>query len=441
METKRYLDGELIVTRTESAGTVTETERYLFKDHLGSTDLMTDRTGAVEGAMSFDAFGLRRSANEFGSYTDADRAGFDTSVTTRGFTGHEGLDAVGLVHMNGRVYDPLLGRFISADPYIPAPHLTQSYNPYSYATNNPLSYVDPDGFFFKKLLRVAGTVASIVWAFHGNWIPLIINSLVNAAIELVPELGRVAQAFSYATVASSSLPGRSLATPSKMCIAANCLNATTEVEATVAETASQLYERAANGARTRSYIVAVSGGANANLAKPDSQAEEGALARFFHGIFNDRFRYQNLVSECERVHGFGQCDRRTVSELTPLFRDATEIIGAASVGAVVGGSVRSVGRLVATSGRPVLVQGPSGPVDISSTIHRINAGARHPHRNDGTVFRNREGLLPTRPLGYYREFVHPTHGAQGAGLQRIIRGNRGELYYSPDHYESFIVAK
>ena len=111
--------------------------------------------------------------------------------------------------MNGRVYDPLLGRFVSADPYIPAPHLTQSYNPYSYAMNNPLSYVDPDGFFFKKLLRVLGTVASIIWAANGNWIPFIINSVVNTAIELVPELGRVAQAFNYATVASSSPPGRS----------------------------------------------------------------------------------------------------------------------------------------------------------------------------------------------------------------------------------------
>ena len=49
VETKRYLDGELIVTRTESAGTVTETERYPFKDHLGSTDPITDRAGGVEG--------------------------------------------------------------------------------------------------------------------------------------------------------------------------------------------------------------------------------------------------------------------------------------------------------------------------------------------------------------------------------------------------------
>ncbi|MCY3821369.1 MAG: hypothetical protein OXH52_18780 [Gammaproteobacteria bacterium] len=54
------------------------------------------------------------------------------------------------------------------------------------------------------------------------------------------------------------------------------------------------------------------------------------------------------------------------------------------------------------------------------------------------MFRNEEGLLPTRPPGYYQEFVHPTPGISGAGPQRIVRGDAGELYYTPDHYESFI---
>ncbi|MDJ0947274.1 MAG: RHS repeat-associated core domain-containing protein, partial [Kiloniellales bacterium] len=65
--------------------------------------------------------------------------------TPRGFTGHEHLDAVGLIHMNGRVYDPVLGRFLSADPFVPSPTATQSFNRYSYVGNNPLSYTDPTG--------------------------------------------------------------------------------------------------------------------------------------------------------------------------------------------------------------------------------------------------------------------------------------------------------
>ncbi|NVO15640.1 MAG: DUF637 domain-containing protein [Rhodoplanes sp.] len=68
------------------------------------------------------------------------------SQTTRGFTGHEQLDAVALVHMNGRVYDPLVGRMISADPTVPDPLNAQAWNRYSYVGNDPLTFTDPSGF-------------------------------------------------------------------------------------------------------------------------------------------------------------------------------------------------------------------------------------------------------------------------------------------------------
>jgi len=67
-------------------------------------------------------------------------------VTTRGFTGHEQLDEMGLIHMNGRVYDARLGRFIQADPLIQDPTKVQSLNRYSYVWNNPLNATDPSGF-------------------------------------------------------------------------------------------------------------------------------------------------------------------------------------------------------------------------------------------------------------------------------------------------------
>ena len=75
------------------------------------------------------------------------------SSVNRGFTGHEHLDEVGLIHMNGRVYDPEIGRFLSADPFVQAPDDTQSLNRYTYVKNNPLSYTDPSGFFLKKLFK------------------------------------------------------------------------------------------------------------------------------------------------------------------------------------------------------------------------------------------------------------------------------------------------
>jgi RHS repeat-associated protein len=69
-----------------------------------------------------------------------------TSVTTRGFTGQEELTVSGLVHLNGRVYDPTFGRMTSADPTVPDPLDPQAWNRYSYVGNDPLTFTDPSGF-------------------------------------------------------------------------------------------------------------------------------------------------------------------------------------------------------------------------------------------------------------------------------------------------------
>lgn len=74
-------------------------------------------------------------------------------------------------------------------------------------------------------------------------------------------------------------------------------------------------------------------------------------------------------------------------------------------------------------------------------MDRIKAGEKYPHKNDGSTFRNRENLLPKKQDGYYKEYVHPTKGVEGPGLQRIITGKKGEFYYSPDHYKTFIKFK
>lgn len=72
----------------------------------------------------------------------------EISETNRGFTGHEQLDSVGLIHMNGRVYDPLLGRFGTPDPMTENPFSTQGWNRYSYVGNSPVNFTDPSGYCF-----------------------------------------------------------------------------------------------------------------------------------------------------------------------------------------------------------------------------------------------------------------------------------------------------
>ena len=76
--------------------------------------------------------------------------------------------------------------------------------------------------------------------------------------------------------------------------------------------------------------------------------------------------------------------------------------------------------------------------DLRPTLERIKKGVRHPHPNDGTIFRNDRSRLPAQDVGYYREYVHPTPGIRHAGPERVIGGQGGELFYSPDHYGSFL---
>ena len=94
--------------------------RYLHQDHLGSVDTITDESGAVVERLSYDPFGKRRVAEGEDAWEDA-ALPIAVAETPRGFTDHEHLDDFQLVHMNGRVYDPVLGRFLSADPFIRLP--------------------------------------------------------------------------------------------------------------------------------------------------------------------------------------------------------------------------------------------------------------------------------------------------------------------------------
>ena len=78
-----------------------------------------------------------------------------------------------------------------------------------------------------------------------------------------------------------------------------------------------------------------------------------------------------------------------------------------------------------------------GTIDLQPTLDRIASGGRKSHRNDGTTFQNRERRLPAKPSGYYKEYVHPTPGSSGPGPQRVIVGKDGDIWYTPDHYNSF----
>ncbi len=135
---------------------------FIYKDHLGSTDVITNSSGDIVQSFSFDAFGQQRNALDWDSIASLPISPISDSLTLHGYTGHEMLDEVGLIHMNGRIYDPSLGRFLQADPNIQAADNTQSLNRYSYVLNNPLNATDPSGFFFKGLLKTLKSFASVI---------------------------------------------------------------------------------------------------------------------------------------------------------------------------------------------------------------------------------------------------------------------------------------
>ncbi len=113
---------------------------YLCKDHLGSITALVNESGTVVERYAYDPWGRRVNPNNWTDYNVT-----PSNRLSRGYTGHEHLDKVGLINMNGRMYDPLLGRMLSPDNIIPDPTSLIGYNRYAYCYNNPMSFSDPDG--------------------------------------------------------------------------------------------------------------------------------------------------------------------------------------------------------------------------------------------------------------------------------------------------------
>ncbi len=174
VEIRRYLGGDIQVTelRNENDNRLNNTVQFILRDHLNSVQMLLrdDATATqpqIQSQMSFDAWGARRAADnwlstwwDYNSQTSAINS--ILAVTNRGYTGHEMLDKIGVIHMNGRIYDPKLGRFLQADPIVQSPYDTQAYNRYSYVNNNPLKYTDPSGYSKLEVAGILGDIFQIV---------------------------------------------------------------------------------------------------------------------------------------------------------------------------------------------------------------------------------------------------------------------------------------
>jgi len=166
VEHKYYVADAVVTKRSNS----TLDTFYLHKDQQGSTTAITNANGDIVQQLMYDPWGKQFLVNN-------SILTYSSPATSKGYTGHEMVNDFEVIHMGGRTYNPTLGRFMQADPFIQAPGNLQSYNRYAYVQNNPMSYTDPSGYFLKKMMQVTGVTAAMKF--------LAKNPLLNAIAQIV----------------------------------------------------------------------------------------------------------------------------------------------------------------------------------------------------------------------------------------------------------------
>lgn len=155
--------------------------KFLHKDYLGSILAISDEEGNKLEQRHYDAWGnlthLQIGDGEI--ITDEEIIHNSSLIISRGYTSHEHFFEVGLIHMNGRLYDPLLRRFLNADENIQDPHNTQNYNKYGYVYNNPLMYNDPSGEFIWWVPAAVALFTHTVQSYYMNQ-PLSVEGLLQS---------------------------------------------------------------------------------------------------------------------------------------------------------------------------------------------------------------------------------------------------------------------
>jgi RHS repeat-associated protein len=379
--------------------------------------------------LSYDPWGrLRNPTNQELYAVGAEPAPF----LGRGYTGHEHLTIFGLINMNARLYDPAVGRFLSPDPYVQSPDFSQNFNRYSYCLNNPLKYTDQSGEYFL--------------------IDDIIGAVISGVINVATNLGNIhsfGQGLSYFGVGASGYIVSEYASP---IVGGMYMSAANNI----------LSQGFANGFKNINFsqviFSGITGGLTAQMGQYIGKFVGPGIGKFASTLTKSPVIQQaitqsttNAISGFTIGAGFSLADGKSLGDaLASGGQGALMGFGIGAVNGVVSGVKYShkykvdpwTGKSQSTT---VTYNGVA--TDLTPTLERIQNGEGYPHRNDGSIFQNRPlsgetmPLLPEKPAGYYREFVHPTPGVNGAGLQRIVTGSGGEIWYTPNHYKTFIPIK
>lgn len=153
-----YAEGQLVAVHVKNGNA--DSLYYVMTDHLGSWNKVMDEGKNIVQQTHFDPWGNRMSYTAWNTPQTQISFPFD-----RGFTGHEHYDRFKIINANARLYDPVIGRFFSPDPFVQVPDFSQSFNRYSYCLNNPVMYSDPNG---ESILAVSMIVGAVVCAYLGG---------------------------------------------------------------------------------------------------------------------------------------------------------------------------------------------------------------------------------------------------------------------------------
>ena len=150
-----------------------KTHYFAHRDNQGTllTLTMTNEAATVVEQRYFDAWGNLREAKLQGNNQTLmpNALGWvDGLLLTRGYTGHEHLTTVGLIHMNGRIYDPVLRQFMSPDNFVQDPYNTQNFNRFAYVLNNPLLYTDPSGEELVTMIIIGAAIGVLTKAISNS---------------------------------------------------------------------------------------------------------------------------------------------------------------------------------------------------------------------------------------------------------------------------------
>lgn len=391
------------------------------RDYLGSITNITLDVGFPVAEYSYDPWGRLRDPQTLAIYA---RGNEPALFLRRGFTGHEHLPQFGLINMNARLYDPLVGRFLSPDPYVQDPESTQGFNRYSYALNNPLKYIDETGeYAFVDDLVAALLGGAINWALNGfkfTWegaMYFAVGSLSGLMTLYAPEaesaiLGITSGLNSIVRQGYSSGEwDPSLIDPMRVCADAALGVATSYVggqfsswlsNTPILSWTSNIGSQAASLALNRGLSNGISGfilGTGLGMIATEGDWEESLKMGAYSGLTG-----LSLGTVSGLIEGYFQ-NKPTSQQQTDA---QDELVSASDLG-------------------------------LENEVDRINSGKTYTYRHDRGHYYNNPDYLPNGPS--YTEFIVPPTSGKGAGTWRIIVGSDNQWYFTPDHHKTFIKFK